>query len=136
MANEQFLKERQQIRDMLAKSDPDSKMVSTVPITESIFVKQGPTYYQIVGINSSFVKEQYIEIFVAVDLNETLRHFDETAVKRYYFNLDTIQKTVEMPVDDVKKNWNRTEWRRLQKYLKKEVKNIVKETEYSMDLGT
>lgn len=135
MANTQFIKDRQTIRDMLAKKDPNGEMVSAVPLTNYIYVKKDQTFYQIVGINSSFVKGEYIEIFVAVDLNETMLHFDGSAVKRFYFNLKTINETVEIDLETVRKKWQRAEWRRLQKYLKKEIKNIVKETEYVLDNG-
>lgn len=126
--NETFLKERQYIKDTMKYYDGDGNFISSIPLNECIFIKYNSKYYQVLGINSSFVNTDYIEIFVTIDITETMKFFDGRAVKTYYFNEDTLMTTIEIKEQEVKQNYTRAEWRRFQKYVKKEKINIVKNT--------
>jgi len=127
ITNDFFVKARLQIKEsMLPYDNSEGYKVLYFSFINDIFIKSNNSTYQILGINSSFVDGNYIEIFVAIDIINTMKHFDERAVKTFYFNSDTIEKTYEISESEIKSNYNRAEWRRFQKYVKKEKPNIVK----------
>ena len=126
ITNELFLKDRQEIELLMRYNDPKGSFVSTIPLTKDIFVKTETSTYQILGVNSSVEDGEYIEIFISVDVDTTMKHFDGKAVRTFYFNGETINDVLEISEVDVKKQYKRPEWRRLQKYIKKEKMNLVK----------
>lgn len=127
ITNPGFLNDRKKLEEKLSAYDREGKYISQVHFNAPFFIEQGDKKYQIIGINSSFIKpEEYVEIFVTVDLVETLANFDGSSVKVFYFNQETIDDTTEITEVDAKKGYTRPEWRRLQKYLKKESPKIVR----------
>ena len=129
MLKTQFNKDRKYLKDTITYNDPEGKYVSSVPLKEPIFIKENSNYFQLLGINSSYVDGKYVEIFISVDIANTMKFFDGRAVKTFYFNDETIKTVVEVEENEAKKGYQRAEWRRLQKYLKKEKVNIVKNTQ-------
>jgi len=126
---EMLVKERKYLKDTIKHTDPEGQYVTAVPLKETLFIKDDSKYYQLLGINSSFVGGNYVEIFVAVDIANTMRFFDDRAVKTYYFNDETLKNVIEVEESEAKKGYQRAEWRRLQKYIKKEKMNIVNNTQ-------
>ena len=131
-----FNSDRQYIQKILTEGDSSGEMVIKGALSRPIFCKDKTNVYQIVGINASFVKENYIEIFVAVDLTTTIPKFDGHAVKTSYFSADSLQNIEEISESDAKTGYQRPEWRRLQKYIEKEKKNIIQGTDYDLDPTT
>jgi len=133
ISNPSFIRDRKNLEEKLKEFDPEGNYISQIPFENPMFVVNEAGRYQLLGVNSNFVDSQYIEIFVAIDLNTTLSNFDGRAVKTFYFNQNTIENVFEIPESEAKKGVTRPEWRRLQKYLKKEAKNIVKNNKYTED---
>lgn len=133
ISDPRFNEARKKLEIKLKEFDPEGEYISQIPFGEPIFVVNDSGRFQLLGINSNFVDGKYIEIFVAVDLDKTLPVFDGRAVKAFYFNQTTIEDVFLIPLDEAKKGVTRPEWRRLQKYLKKEAKNLVKNNKYTED---
>ena len=125
-----FASNRKYIEDQLTRNDKDGKLLMTCALSQDFFAKTDKGVYQIVGVNSSFIDGKYVEIFVTVDLSETIKHFDGNAVKVFYFNADTIAETKEISEADAKLGHSRPEWRRVQKYIEKQKKQIINKINY------
>lgn len=128
MINDQLINDRQTLRDMLSKYGTDSGMMSSVPLNTFIFIRHNNSMYQIVGINASFVNGEYVEIFIALDINGTLPHFDGDAVKTSFFDLSIMQKATIITAEEARKEYTRPEWRRVQKFIKKNIKDVISPT--------
>jgi len=122
--NPLFSKAREHLKNTMMQYDT-VEHISYFSFTDDIFVIANDLVYQIVGINSCFDDGQYIEIFISVDINGTLEHFDERAVKTFYFNSETIAAVEETNEEEIRKKYQRAEWRRFQKHVKKEKTNIL-----------
>lgn len=126
ITNDNFLKERQYIKDTMKYYDSKGNYVSAFPLKKPFFIKVDSNYYQMLGITSSFVNNKYVEMFITINVGITMQFFDERAVNIYYFDDNSIKRAVEVDETDAKNGYKRAEWRRFQKYVKKEKNNIVK----------
>ena len=127
-----FNSDRQYIQKILTESDSSKEMVIKSALSRPIFCRDKNNVYQIVGVNASYVNGNYVEIFVAVDVTTTIPKFDGRAVKSFYFSVDSLQNVQEISETDAKSGYQRPEWRRLQKYIEKEKKNIIQGTDYDV----
>lgn len=125
--NASFIKDRKQIESVMKEKHFESENISVVPLSKYIYAKTDVDIYQIIGVTSGFVKGEYVEIFVTIDLKQTLKEFDGKAVKTFYFNSQTVETLTEISEIDIRSTYQRSEWRRLQKYIGKEKMNILKE---------
>lgn len=128
--NENFLKDRQKINAFLRNKDKVGDMVIAAALSEPLFVTIDGNFFQMIGVNASFIKEKYVEIFVAVDLTTTMQHFDGNAVKAFYFDVDSLDNLVEVTETIAKNGCTRPEWRRIQKFIDKNKKLIINKTDY------
>ncbi len=125
--NQGFNNDRKTLKNKLSTYDRNGKYISQVSFKIPLFFEHGDKKYQLIGINSSFISEEvYVEIFITIDLIETLADFNGSTVKVFYFNQATIEDATETSELEIRSRYSRPEWRRLQKYLKKEAPKIVK----------
>jgi hypothetical protein len=128
--DQHFISDRMSIQRTLVTHDVTEQYIS-VPLSKAVFfrttgsVMDDNALYQLIGINASMVDKEYVEIFVLVDLIETLKHFDGKAVKTQFFDGVTFSKMIVVDESNAKNGYTRPEWRRLQKHIKKEIKNII-----------
>jgi len=122
-----FNNDRKNIEAKLRTMDLEGHYLVQATLGTPLFIKRETNRYQIMGINSSIIEGgKYIEIFVAVDLITTLENFNGSSVKVFYFDQNTINDTSEISLVEAKQGYSRPEWRRLQKFLKKEANKIVR----------
>lgn len=126
-----FENDRKYIKSLLDSKDSSGQMVIAGALSQPLFCKNKDGIYMVVGINSSYINDKYIEIFVSVDITETMKKFDESAVKVFYFNGKTLNETTEITEADARSGYARPEWRRVQKYIEKQKKQIINSADYS-----
>ncbi len=126
-----FDADRKYIQSLLDSKDTDGQMIVAGALSDPFFCRNKTGIYKIIGVNASYIQDKYIEIFVSVDITETLKKFDESAVKVFYFNSKTLDETEEITESDARSGFARAEWRRVQKYIEKQKKQIINSADYS-----
>lgn len=79
-----------------------------------------------IGMVGGIVDGQHQELFVVVNIDISIKTFEDQTIQVFYHNRQQIDNDFTgISVDEAKKDIPRTTWRRFQKYIKKEQKNLV-----------